>query len=210
MKITSIIKSEKKKDFYDIYTDGSFFISLPSDVLLDSSLGCGDELNESELLNLIKIAKIKACKKKAYDYLAYQDLSSNALILKLEKKGFESDIIDIVIDNLKENGVIDDTRYAKNLFKYYLFTKLFGPYRIKSELLKKCVDNETVSLLLEEYRDFDYTQNAKQVIITKYAKEDLLMEKSRAKVANALIRYGYDYESTKNALIEILEEQNGV
>ena len=54
MKITSIIKSEKKKDFYDIYTDGSFFISLPSDVLLDSSLGCGDELNESELLNLIK------------------------------------------------------------------------------------------------------------------------------------------------------------
>lgn len=70
----------------------------------------------------------------------------------LRGKGYEDDVIDQVIDQLKEYHYVDDLQYAEMYFRYG-FEKGRGVSRIRRELAEKGVAAELIDMAYEKLED---------------------------------------------------------
>jgi SOS response regulatory protein OraA/RecX len=83
-----------------------------------------------------------------YNILARQDYSSGILRQKALQKGYETELIEKIIQHFQEIKYIDDLRYAENLTEMYLGTK--GLQYIQQKLTLKKIPREIIQQILEE------------------------------------------------------------
>ena len=81
--ITGIVPNGDDPAKRDVYVDGSFYITMPLELLLQQELGVGDPFGEEEVEALTFAAQLIPAKEKAYQYLGYGDLSRKKLMEKL-------------------------------------------------------------------------------------------------------------------------------
>ncbi|MBI5894201.1 MAG: RecX family transcriptional regulator [Deltaproteobacteria bacterium] len=92
----------------------------------------------------------KNAKNIALKFLAYSPKSQKALEDKLKNKGFDKDIIDKVLDNLKEFGFVDDKVFAVQWARANIKNKLWGRNRVKSGLIEKGISKEIIEGAIKE------------------------------------------------------------
>ncbi len=96
----------------------------------------------------------ESCFSKALSFLGKRDLSSFELEMKLKKQGFRTEHINLVILKCVEFDYINDKKFAENFFNYQK-KKLYGPIKIKSDLLMKKIDADLVENLITLYSESD-------------------------------------------------------
>ena len=64
----------------------------------------------------------------------------------LYNKEYDKDIIDKVIDNLINQGYLNDNNYCISYINNQIITTNWGPYKIKNELIKKGIDESIIIL----------------------------------------------------------------
>lgn len=104
------------------------------------------------MFNKIKQTKEPKSQQAAYDYaiflLSDRLRTSGELSEKLKLKGFETEVINKLIQDLTKSKYLDDNRFAEifldNLKKY----KNFGFYGIKKKLLEKRLPNSIIESIL--------------------------------------------------------------
>ena len=205
-KITSILPSPDKKGKFDIYADGELFMTLTEDAVIEAGLKAGLEIDENELLRIEKRVLLSKAKQKAYTYLSYGDMSEKKLFEKLTRAGFDAEISALCIDAVKEQGFIDNTRYALSLARTMANSKLYGPRRIENELKQRGISGDDIEYAISEL-DTDFDESIKKLVGTRF-KFDPTDKKSVASVIRSLLRYGYDYENIKSALYESVSEDD--
>ena len=82
--------------------------------------------------------------------LALRNHSKNELISKLEKRGFDSKIIDLVIKDCICSGWINDNNTAL-LLADELKKRGYGVFKIKYEMKKRGIASEIAGPIIEEY-----------------------------------------------------------
>lgn len=70
----------------------------------------------------------------------------------LYNKEYDKDIIDRVLDNLTNQGYLNDNNYCVSYINNQIITTNWGPYKIKNELIKKGIDE---SIIDENIKVFD-------------------------------------------------------
>ena len=197
MILSNILPNPDKKGKFDVYADGYIVMTLSEDAVVEAGLRIGCELDENRLLEIEHTAKLVKAKSRAYDLISYTDMSAKTLCDKLRQRGFEEEIALEAVNSLADDGYIDDERYAARLASYLANTKLFGRRRILAELSHKGVDRE-ISEAAVDALDVDYFENICKLI----SKEKITDAKSRARVANKLVRYGYGYDMINGVIDE--------
>ncbi|MBQ7873844.1 MAG: regulatory protein RecX [Oscillospiraceae bacterium] len=145
-------------------------------------------------------------KEKALNLLEYRAHSRRELFDKL-KRFADIETVNEVLDMLEDGGLIDDEAYAFQYAHDLMEMKLLGPSRLKMELSRKGIDEDTAeqAIWTAEQEIGSAEERLDRLIEIRY-KNMLSDEKNRTKTINALFRLGFGYDMIKEAIYKVKEE----
>lgn len=195
MQISDIRKN--KKHLTDIFIDGEFFTSIDTYILGLSGLKIGDDIGEKELDCLVEKSNDYRSYNKAIYLLGFRDYSCKELKDKL-KLEYPEESIEKTIEKLKSLKFLDDDRFAQKYVRVLIFEKYFSKKRAKFELIKKGIDKELTSNIVEDV-DVDEKEQIEFLISHKY-KDAYKDEKIKRRAMAFLQRYGYSFSDIASVL----------
>ncbi|MGB4093035.1 MAG: RecX family transcriptional regulator [Ruminococcus flavefaciens] len=204
MKVTNV--SRYKGTTYEVEIDESRKLYLHIDIITDFSVRTGMELEREELRKIVYASNFRRAYQRALFLLDYRDYSAKEMTEKLIKTYKSETLCSAVLKKLKENGFIDDERYAERMARKLVETRKFGYRRAKREIMLKGIDQFTAEDALAVY-DGRFSENLMELLETKHSRylTDSSDRKSIEKVKNALVRYGYDFSDINRAIKEYFE-----
>lgn len=185
-------------DEYALTVDETFFYSL--------SLKQGQDINCEELNKLTDLIGERRAYNLAISLLSRRDHTAKELTVKLGQKGFEQ-FAEKTIQKLTEQGFINDERFARCYINELINLKGYGKRRIEQELYRKGVNREIIREVIDE-AEFD--ENKLTEIINRKYLRYLDSEKGRQKTVNALMRLGYSYSETRDAIKTVCENNDEI
>ncbi|MFC1913046.1 regulatory protein RecX [Chloroflexota bacterium] len=112
-KITALRTGKGRAKRVNVFLDGKFAFSLEAEVAVKEGLRLGQEIASSRTETLLKSDQRHHCFNAAARYLSYRPRSEFELRERLRRRGFTDDSITAVLDKLKEQGLMDDTKFAQ-------------------------------------------------------------------------------------------------
>ena len=135
---------------------------------------------------------------KALSYLSRREHHRAELKSKLSRsKTYNEASVEAVLDRLEAEGSLSDMRYIESFITSRI-NKLYGPMRIKMELLQKKLDPDCVEKMLAE-TDTDWQHNA-QICLQKKFPQKPGDAQELAKQRRFLWQRGYSEEMIRAAL----------
>ena len=143
----------------------------------------------------------KTIRLKIMDFLARREYSSKEIYQKMSRRVEYKEMLDDVIQQLVEDGLISDARFAESYFQSRK-NRGFGPLRIKNELKQKGVNE---SLFNEIQEGTDWSILALKVLEKKVKGKFPEEKKEVLKLKNFLNYRGFNFQHIDNAfsMIEI-------
>jgi regulatory protein len=139
--------------------------------------------------------------------LAASPKSSQELRKKLTDKGYADEIIDQALENLKTQGVLDDTMYAKDLVARLTLGKCVGRHKIAFELKRHGISKKISEEMLETLTNEDELERALEQSRLKWAGWSKLdPQKRKKRLYDFLIRKGYDFQIAQDILQKLTRE----
>ncbi len=148
-----------------------------------------DTFQKNYSLEELDFAKTKILK-----YISFKKRTENEIRLKFNKV-IEEELLDDAIEELKENGYINDNNYIKRAVNEFMALKNLSIKEIKYKLmakgLSKSLIDDYISNHIEELSDYEL-QSAKSIAIKKSNLE-------KEEIKNYLMKKGYKTESIEEA-----------
>ncbi|NWG27884.1 MAG: regulatory protein RecX [Ignavibacteriaceae bacterium] len=208
MIITRIIKKGNKD--VNIQFDDDKFLILAVEVFLKSGLKKSDDISEDRFAFLIEQNKLFHIKQRAFRLLGRRQHSSSELRRKLWNKNYEQKLIDEVIQDLKNNSYLNDEDFIREFMAEKSKSKGWSTKRIKTELLKRGIDNKLIDEMLNgQPNDLDFN-NAIILAKKKYEvlqKRNLEPKAIRIKLSAFLFSKGFDYDLIKEVCGKLLTDK---
>jgi len=127
---------------------------------------------------------------------------------KLERRSDNKLLVQVVIARLKENGMIDDARYAKQFARQRTESRKQGKYRVARDLRARGIPDRHITSALEEVaQTSDEAAMVRQRIERKlrsYRGE--IDEKKMASIYGSLLRAGFSADVVRHQLKAITRE----
>ncbi len=206
MKINRIV-NKGTKDII-IHCDDDEYLILALEVFLKSGLKKNDELSDERFSFLIRENRLYHIKQRAFRYLGRRLHSASELRTKLRQKGYEIEMIDQVICELKDKSYLDDTEFALVFIEEKFRSKMWSERKLKSELIKKGVSSSVISdVLSKKFSDEDDYKNALTVALKKYKilqERNLDLQTTKKKLISFLNTRGYNYEIIKQVCDKLI------
>lgn len=152
MKIT---KLEKKKRLYLLELDNDQKLYITEDTIVKYFLSKDKEISEEELKEIQEFAQYSYGKNLALYHLSFKARTTKEVRDYLTKYEIESDIIDKVVQHLKEDKWLDDRQYARNLIEANLLSGDKGPALLQQKIQQKGISK---SILQEILADYDFSE----------------------------------------------------
>lgn len=141
-----------------------------------------------------------AVRKRAMDLLARREHAYAELVVKLKKREYAADDIEIVLDELAAEGLQSDVRYAEAVIASKA-RRGIGPVRIRAELRGAGTDDATIDNALDD-ADIDWDEHAEAARRKRFGDEIPTDFPTKAKQMRFLQRRGYDAEQLAAAFDE--------
>ncbi len=214
-----IVSRIEKKDNTNviIYLDNGEKIYLAYEVMLKNGLRKGVEISESHFQFLIGENQKFFIKKKAYDYLGKRIHSAQELRTKLLRKKYDSDLINVTLDELRNFKYLDDTKFAEIFIEEKIRLKSWGRTKLKSELAKRGISNAIIASVLlekfpEELEEFELAFRLGEKKYLSLINRNLEKQKLVQKIYSFLLAKGYSFDICKKVMEKIfsspLDEEN--
>lgn len=142
-----------------------------------------------------------SCRLTAMDLLARRDHSRRELWQKLQRYDFSEDDVEQTLDDLTDERLLDDERYAEAYVRLRA-EKGFGPVRIAQELKERGVSADVVSAYVRDGEQ-DWFALALAAYDKKYADRPIGDYNERAKRARFLGTRGFGFDTINRVLDEI-------
>lgn len=132
--------------------------------------------------------------------IEFKDRTEKELRDKFKEKGYDENDTEDEIEFLKNYGYIDDKRYAEHFTHDAINIKKWGKMRIRTELLRKGIDRETIDNTIEDAffeveDDLVLTQ-----MQTRFKNSDFSNIKERTRIFNFFMRRGFSPDEIKGAM----------
>ncbi|HED07996.1 MAG TPA: regulatory protein RecX [Ignavibacteria bacterium] len=205
MKIERIIRKNDRNVIVHLENGEKLF--LAKEVVLKNGLRKGDQISDDLSSFLINENQLFFIKQRAFSYLGRRFHSRYELTTKLKSKGYASELINTVLNELEDKNYLNDYEFAVAFAKDKLSFKHFGSYRIRNELIKRRVNKEIIEQVISEiFPEGNDLQEAVYHINKKLRNKtiDELDDKNvNNKLITFLIRKGFDFETAKTAIEEV-------
>lgn len=138
-----------------------------------------------------------AVRKRAMDLLARREHAYGELVSKLKKREHAADDIEIVLDELVDDGLLSDARYAEAIIASKA-RRGIGPVRIRAELAAVGVADQTIEMALDE-AGVDWCAMAEAARHKRFGPEMPPDFPTKAKQMQFLQRRGFDMDQLQAA-----------
>ncbi len=213
MKIVRILQHRFRKDYQSVLTEEGKSIKLHTELAQKHHLVDGMELPESQWEDILQLNHKKEALDYCYLLLSYRSRSEKEMMQKLERKKYTRQIIHSVIKELKENRLIDDSTFAKNLAESKLKHKNWGRAKIERDLIAHGVSPESAKILLcelaeEENKEFvSEDERAYQALLKRKSQLSSVEPHTRyRRLFEYLLRRGFTYDTVEKALSRFRRE----
>ena len=133
-------------------------------------------------------------------YCAYQDRCTQEVLTKLRSLQVEEKEAQQILRLLKNDGFVDDERYAQSYIRGKVGLKQWGKQKIRMSLLQKGIPKELINKYLEHITPQQYTDNL-QVAVRKWTQSHgPVTQENITKLYRHLMAKGYTYEEIKGEL----------
>ncbi len=201
MKIVSNV--ERKGNKVRVTFSDSTSLSFNKEIFKNFPLSPGQSITSQTFELLQKENEYFEVKKSALRFLSIRNHSYKELERKLTKKNFNREIVHKVLNELTELKYLNDYTFAEQLYSE-LKNKLFGPLKIKNEMIKRGIDKEIVEEITRDYFHDDELQ--KQHIIELLGKsrfpKKISSKQELQKIYNHLTNRGFSHQPVMQALRE--------
>ena len=204
MKITKI---EKKKRLYLLELDETEKLYITEDTIVHFMLSKGMNITEQELKEIQEYAQFSYGKNLALYHLSFKQRTVKEVNDYLRKHDMEEETIIHVIDNLKKDNWLDDSKYVHAIINANLLSGDKGAYALKQKLMQKGI---AASIIDDELRQHDFTNLAETVaqkLLKKYQGK-LPTKALHDKILQQLINKGFSYEEAKVAYQNLTIEED--
>ena len=189
----------------NIFLEGKFAFSVEAEVAVKENLQVGQELSANQIESLARCDHFHRCLNAAAHYLSYRPRSEFEMRQRLQQHGFDSDSVETVIANLKEQGLVDDMAFAQ-------FWKdnreSFSPrsqWLTKLELRRKGIANDIIDQVVDSVDD---AGSAYRAAVSKARSLPLSdYESFRRRLGEHLKRRGFSYPVINQTVERIWQEQ---
>jgi len=122
---------------------------------------------------------------------------------KLKIKEFADDVVTEVVEDLKEQGYIDDYKNGLSYALSLIERKYYGKNYARKKLAERGIDRETIDEILSylETTDYDETEYVEKYLNKiGFAKTEKISPAEYQKISNKLFNRGFSPESIRKAL----------
>ncbi len=204
MKITEIIKTKKNNILILFENNEKILLSDLIFVKYNNILKVGNILSKQILQTILNDNYLEYGKKKAFDLISRKYYSEKELTAKLSKEKIPDEIIQKILNRLKELGYVNDAKYLTIWANDKINTNLWGPMMLKMKLQQKTKDKELIEQIIKQV----YANNRQHEIIERIIKKkkykNLKVDKN--KIMKYLYSKGFSYSEILNYFNEIENE----
>lgn len=194
--ITHIEFRRRKPQRFIVHFDDDEVHTFSPETALKHGFAPEKEFSEEEFFKIIKEDSIRRAKDQALRYLEYRPHSKKELTLKLLRKSFRKEIIEIALSDLENVDLVNDEQFAHLFIRNELTLRPGSRKLMRSKLIQRGVAAEVFEPLLDEaYEDQDEGKIALR-IANKFLKAQgsIKPEKRREKLIRHLQSKGFDWE----------------
>jgi len=151
--------------------------------------------------NIEKIKEFEKCKLKVMNYIMYKKRSEYEVRNKFSQT-IEQEMLNNIIEYLKEAGYIDDSKYIKRTVDEFIALKNMSVKEIENKLYCKGINSNLIKDYIYEHKeelDEYELESAKKIVIKK---NNLL---NKEEIEQYLIKKGYKSEIISIAIEEQYE-----
>lgn len=195
-KITSIEIQQKRKDRFSVFLDEEFAFGIHRETLLKSGIAKGDLLSEKQVAEIQKLENRRAAKEKGLRLLAARPRSAKELRDRLKQAGFETDVIENVLEEFDRLGLVNDAEFAKMYARSQMIAKPMGEFLLRRELKQKGIGEAAIEDAVAEA----YSESSEREVALDLAKrrkkryQNLDEQKAKKRVADFLQRRGFGWD----------------
>ena len=142
-----------------------------------------------------KLEEYDRNKTKVLKYVIYKKRSENEIRRKFQND-IDSNMLEDIIEELKENNYISDTKYIERAVNEFMALKNLSLYKIKYKLQSKGISNDLIedyfSANREDLNEYEI-KSAGNIITKKY-------DEPAEEIIQNLLKKGFEYDNVKEAL----------
>lgn len=193
-KITKI-EAQKRKGRFNIYIDGKYALPMSEEVLIKFRVFKGMEVDKDLIEKFKHADDLSKLHSKALNYLAHNLRTEYEVRTKLAEISEDPDAIDRVIDQLIDQRLVNDAKYAESYVRTVVREEKNGPDWIRRHLKEKRVASDVIETAI----DHEFPEDEVLRIGVEVAKKQLKVHHQDAakmainKTKNLLIRRGFPY-----------------
>ncbi|MBP3381471.1 MAG: regulatory protein RecX [Clostridia bacterium] len=204
MKITDKQKIRGSQYVLSFDTDDDFTVTVDAATFDESYFFVGRDISADELEALLALSRKNRTRSRALYYLSGRDYAAKELERKLSRS-VDRETAAAVVERLEEVGLVNDSAYAERMARSYANYRLYPRRRIMAALREKGVSREDAENAVEQL-ETDDLQVALALLRKKYYNK-LQTDEDRKKVAAALARSGFGFDTVKKAMEMLATEE---
>jgi regulatory protein len=188
-RVTAIQAQKRNSQRINVYLDGEFAFGLSR--FTGAWLEVGQELSEEKISALKLEDRHEMAHQQAINFINYRMRSEKEVRQNLNKHDVPEFVIDDVVDRLRESGLIDDEKFARQWVDNRLEFRPRSRQLLVYELRQKGISTELIDQTLVDVDDDELAYLA----CVKHAHKwnDLDRSEFNRKLSNFLARRGFTY-----------------
>jgi regulatory protein len=199
MEITQIERIGRKGDRYLVYIDGERTFTIHAEDYFKLNLYEKKKITKEEIEFIKTNIIYSSAKSKATRYVSFTLRCEGQIRNKLKLEGYDIEVIDRVIEDLKSLGYINDKMYVQKYLYDRIKLKPKSKKLLRYELQKKGVSLEDIDEVLSSWK-MNEQDVVEGLIKKKFGKYDLSNPKIIKRVYSFLGHRGFSTEIINDAL----------
>ena len=200
--VTAMKVQKRNPQRVNIYLDGEYAFGLAR--ITAGWLQVGQQLSDEKIALLKAQDSHEAAYQKALGFLDYRPRSRAEVRKNLEKHGYESDVIEQVLERLGRAGLVNDDQFAQTWVDNRSEFRPRGRRMLSLELRQKGLDDEAIESALSGLDEETLATQAARKYQRKL--EGLPKPEFRRKLAGFLARRGFGYAVIEPVLERVWQE----
>jgi regulatory protein len=203
--ITALEPQKKNPDRINVYIDHEFAFGISR--FVGAWLKKGERLEEAKIQVLLENDEHEKALQKALHYLAYQPRSEMEIRTKLIACGFDEALVDAVLEDLREKGYLNDTRFARDWVESRASSKPRSRRFYSYELKRKGISEAAIHQAIETAPEDSELAHA---LGSKYLKRFANLDEAQfnKKMQGVLARRAFSYDIIKETINQLILERN--
>ncbi len=207
--MTAVEKLKSPRGYRAVYVDGDLVLQAHYRCVEVAGLRPGATFSSDELESTITAAQEDDAYRQAIEVLAGRDRTQTELARRLARRKFPQPIIATVLDRLRNKGLIDDHRYARQYVRTISERRGSGPAALRAKLARLGVASSAIDDALKA----ELPGDAQLEVAMRVARRRLPRlrrfegEEARSRLYSFIIRRGFDYDTATQVISELLDDE---